>query len=143
MTTDGGLRKIFQQHLPEFHWQSVETWSTGQGVPDVNYCYDAKEGWIEFKQTENFSVDISPHQVAWIERRTRAGGRVFIAVRRKHEGGPRKGEATDELWLFFGAVARVLLRNSLTSIPLISRVLMTPGGPNRWNWPGIGQKLLT
>src|SRR5580765_135563 len=100
--TDGNLRSIFQTYIPQFHWQAVETWSTGQGVPDCNFCGKGIEGWIENKRTAAWKVDMLPEQVGWIERRLRAGGRVFIAVRRKHFGGIKKGKPEDELWLFNG-----------------------------------------
>lgn len=58
------------------------------GVPDVNYCVDGCEGHIELKFRRDPPVrDTTPvfgskglreSQVAWIGRRLRAGGRVFI-----------------------------------------------------------------
>lgn len=140
--SDGELRSIFQHNIVDFHWQSVETWSTGQGVPDVNYCGYGKEGWIEFKKTEAWMVDIRPEQVGWIERRIRNGGKVLIGVRRKHNGGKRIGDPTDELWLFKGMAARVLLKDRLTAVPSSFKLGSWPGGPSGWPWPEIIKILL-
>jgi hypothetical protein len=129
--TDGGLRALLVANLPRFHIQSVETWSTGQGVPDVNYCCDGSEGWIELKKSDGWVVDFEPAQIAWIERRLRAGGRVFVLVRRKG----------DELYVLDGSAARPLLtrRESLRTIVPIA---FFGGGPRAWNWPAIARILV-
>ena len=129
-SSDGGLRKIWRDRVVGgWHWQSVETGSIGQGVPDMNYCALAPytdthevglkidvpwrsiaeyghEGWIENKWTDGWVVDLSPEQVAWITRRVRMGGLVSVAVRRRCSAGPRR-VAADELYLFRGSHARV------------------------------------
>lgn len=135
MTTDGGLRKLFRQHIPDCDFQSVETWSTGQGVPDLNYCLAGCEGWIELKQTAAWAVKVQPGQVGWIERRLRAGGRVLIAVRRQTTPGPRRGTAVDELWLLDGGMIRTLADAGLGEP--INALIVCSGGPARWNWPEI------
>lgn len=96
MARDGGLGPMFRKNIPEAHWQSVETWSTGRGVPDLNYCIDGNEGWIELKSIDGWKLNMRPEQTAWISQRIRYGGRVLIAVRRKE----------DELWMFHGSVVR-------------------------------------
>jgi len=132
--SDGNLRQIFQKHLPEVHWQPVETWSTGQGVPDVNGCFRGREFWIENKLTSGWSINFETGQVAWAERRLRAGGRVFLAVRRQAAAGPRRGEATDELWLFNGAQTRQVAEAGLKGT---RPILLGSGGPARWGWIAI------
>lgn len=139
--SDGDLRKIFQKFIPQFHWQSVETWSTGQGVPDCNFCGFGKEGWIEFKKTETHRVDISPEQVAWIERRIRCGGRCFVGIRRRHSGGPVKGIPVDELWLFSGKAIRALKFEKMTDVKFLLHGNWS-GGPTGWEWPSIRELLL-
>lgn len=130
MLRDGELRKIFREHLPAVHWQSVETGGTGRGVPDLNGCYNGNEVWIENKSAVGFRVLLRPEQVAWLERRDRAGGRTFIAV--------RKGK--DALYLFPGRAARLLLRNTLRTLP--SSLLGTwKGLPSAWNWVEISDIL--
>lgn len=134
MKTDGGLRGLFQKRLPQVHWQSVETWSTGQGVPDVNFCYNGVEGWIEMKKTHGWTVNMEKEQVAWIERRQRNGGRVYIAVRRMNEA---RGVTYDELWLFDGSMARRFLTREATlntAVAEFSYLGRWGGGPAKWDF---------
>lgn len=130
---DGGLRKIFQARLPLFHWQAIETGQTGRGIPDINYCCNGKEGWIEFKQTQGRKVSMRPEQVAWIDRRIRAGGRAFIIVRHKTTEGPRKGPAYDDLYIYEGGYVRQLMAIGLESYPL----KFYENGPAKWPWDEI------
>lgn len=120
---DGNLNVIFRTHIKTAHWQRIETGMTGLGVPDMNYCLDGKEGWIEFKAVTGQRVRLRPEQVGWIERRTRAGGRVFIAARK-----------SDELWIFAGSDARLVAVYPLKELnPLIYQT----GGPGSWDWEKI------
>lgn len=139
--SDGNLRHIFQKYLPQVHWQGVETWSTGQGVPDMNGCIGGVEFWIENKVTSGWKVNFEVGQVAWAERRIRAGGRVFLAVRRKVPAGPIRGSATDELWLFHGSLMRRISCDGLKAEekePLIKH----DGGPAAWDWVTIRRILM-
>lgn len=137
---DGNLRLIFQKHLPEAHWQPVET-LIGRGIPDVEYCFPGGiTGWIENKKTNGWSVDISPNQVSWAERRIRAGGRCFVAVRRLATAGQRR-EAADELWLFRGAEARALMTDGLKGKQPVLGIW--PKGPAAWDWQAIRRILTT
>lgn len=113
------------------HWQAIELGVLGSGVPDDNYCLDGTEGWLEYKATETYAVGLEPEQVGWIDRRMRAGGRVFVVTRRAHDGGPQKGPPCDELWVHEGWDAKVLRRLGLMAAPPI---LMMEGGPSRWDW---------
>jgi hypothetical protein len=130
--SDANLRQVLQAHLREFDFQSVETWSTGRGVPDLNYCCDGIEGWIECKRVHGFKVTVSPEQVGWAERRLRAGGRVFLAARRftaKH----------DELILFEGWATRHLADGG----PITDGFLgCWENGPKRWDWLAVKSLLL-
>jgi hypothetical protein len=137
---DGGLTGIFRKQMPHVHWQPVETWSTGQGVPDLNGCVSGAEFWIEMKQTKSNKVKIEPEQVAWAERRLRAGGRVFLAVRLHCDAGPRK-EAKDELHLFRSNDARAIMLEGLSAIKATPLVLLR-GGPAKWDWAKV-QRVLT
>jgi len=38
---------------------------------------------VEFKKVEGWKITFEPLQPAWINKRSRLGGRVFVAVRRK------------------------------------------------------------
>jgi hypothetical protein len=128
---DGGLRRLFRENVPG-HWQSVETGGTGRGVPDSNFCLDGAEGWCEFKIATARAVALRPEQIGWILARVRAGGRVFVAVRRLCAPGPRR-EARDELWLIRGAGARELRQLGLPGAPehLCGH---WSGGPAHWPW---------
>ena len=135
---DGGLRKLFQKNLPQFHFVSIETGSTGRGIPDSNYCLDGHEGWIEFKTCTANAVGMRPEQIAWIERRRRAGGRVWIMVRKHRPVSPRLA-ACDELWMFHGADVRALAQEGLACGLIYAH---WEGGPARWAWENIGKVLL-
>jgi hypothetical protein len=139
--SDGNLKNIFRAKLPEAHWQPVETWSTGQGVPDVEYCFPGGfSGWIENKLTAGWRVKYEPHQVGWLERRARMGGRCFVAVRRRCPAGPHRGPACDELWLFPGSKARLLLKEKMVASEALG---IYSGGPAQWNWAAIKKHLTT
>jgi hypothetical protein len=132
MAIDGGLRALFKKHLPQFHWQSVETGMIQRGVPDANYCCGGVEGWVEFKLSKGWTVGLRPEQVGWLLQRTRARGRTFVAVRRMNKG-------TDELRLYPGSNAKRLKTGGLKALePMVKEI----GGPECWNWGQVRQALL-
>ena len=141
MSVDDGLRPIFREHLLGFHWQSIETGGTGSGVPDSNYCSRGFEGWIEYKATDGWAVTLEPAQIGWICARVRHGGRVWIGVRRRSEAGPRKGAAVDELWFFPGALAKEAKIEGLRGLAKRPGVLRWSGGPQRWGWSVVADRL--
>lgn len=141
-TIDGGLRPLFRRNLPDMDWQSIEVGSIGSGVPDSNYCCDGVEGWVEFKKTTGWVVELRKEQAAWIDRRCRHGGRVCIAVRQR--GGSR-----DNLWLLSGRLAllwrAVGLPRHWPLCPSIERdgvLTVQNGGPARWDWTAIRTALV-
>lgn len=85
--------------LPESHCQRIEVWSD-RGVLDVEWCHKGKSGWIELKSVDSLGQfrNLRPEQVAWIRRRTRAGGSVYIIVL----------DATDTLRVYHGKQAKEL-----------------------------------
>jgi hypothetical protein len=125
---DGGLRQVFRQKLPG-HWQSIESGSTGGGIPDSNYCINGIEGWVEFKKTNGWAVRMRPAQVGWIFKRSLHSGRVWIGVRRKD----------DELWLVPGSMVRTLAEEGLKDLS----VDVWNGGPARWDWTAILSRLVS
>lgn len=134
---DGGLRKEYRTHLPHFHWTSVESPLTVAGIPDSNYCHAGVEGWIENKCVRKSDlVEIRPEQVAWIERRTRAGGNVFIGV--------RYPKFHDSFCLLKPNAGRWLLTNGLHLHELPTHYYLGHwrGGPSRWKWPKIAEILI-
>jgi hypothetical protein len=135
--SDGGLRRHYQEHLAPrgVHLQAIETGAIGPGTPDTNGCYRGTEFWIENKVTSGWSPkEVRPAQVGWILRRRRAGGRAFFAVRRQHEGGPRRGAAVDELYLIGGDAAREFKDGGLRGLPPGALLGSWTGGPSRWGW---------
>lgn len=138
---DGGLRALFRERLPQVHWQSIETAGTGRGVPDSNGCYAGVEFWVEYKVTDGYAVELRPEQVGWHCQRSRAGGRTFVAVRRRCLAGPRKA-AADELWLLPGRLAREVRSMGLRELPDDFVLGAWTGGPAKWDW-GEVLRLLT
>jgi hypothetical protein len=130
---DGGLSAHFQAHIPEAHWQRIETATTGAGVADLNGCYHGIEVWIELKLTAEWSVALSPFQVSWAERRIRYGGRVYIAVRRNHPQTKRT-QFADELYLFHGSEARHLMDGGIRGATCLG---MWANGPALWDWAAV------
>lgn|SRR5262252_4168279 len=143
MRTDGGLRQLMRARIPWFHWVTVETSATAAGVPDCEYCHDGVQGWVENKLTRGLAIDVWPTQVAWIERRIRAGGRVHVAVRRQCAAGPRRGPGCDELWLFNGNAVRALCEREivLDDVGRLHACGVWYGGPARWDWAAVADVL--
>lgn len=141
---DAGLRREFRSHLPRLHWVAIETGMTAPGTPDSNFCGDGVEAWVEHKRARAWEVDLDPLQIGWHLRRARAGGRTFVAVRRKHGGGPRRGDPADELWLLRGDLVKLYAGpGGLSRAAACGAVLGTwYGGPSRWDWPAVEACLL-
>lgn len=131
---DGGLRKLFRERV-DGDWQSIEAESVGRGVPDANYCIEGIEGWIEFKQTTGWTVDLRPEQIGWLQRRARNGGRVTIAVRQRAPAGKRR-DKRDIIWLLPGSEAGAWKSNGLGVLER-KPLYMKPGGPSDWDWQEI------
>src|SRR5262249_50106411 len=124
---DGGLRSIFRKELHWYQWTSVETGLTAGGVPDSEFCTtNGTQGWIEFKQTKIYYVQIKPLQIAWLMRRTRMGGNAWIAVRRTNK-------SSDELWLMSGDQAVNLHVNGLEG----TSAWCWKEGPSFWNFEEV------
>lgn len=149
---DGGLRQLFRANLPQFDWCSIESGSTGGGIPDMNYCTRTSgltgirdygvEGWIEAKQTPGHAVTLRPEQIGWIARRVRAGGRVWIAVRQQAPAGPRR-DARDALWLIPGRDAKVACIEGLSGQDAARGWSCWPDGPARWRWDLVARVLVS
>jgi len=82
---------LFRKRIQDFskhcnypsHWQSIESSATGQGIPDLNGCYAGIDVWIETKYTEHHrtkNIGLKPMQIAWLYKRAKAGGNVWIAL---------------------------------------------------------------
>ena len=77
-----------RQKWPAADWQRLEN-AFGSGIPDVNGCImtdrGAVEVWIECKigrltSDNTLTVDLKPRQRAWMQRRSNAGGSIYLAV---------------------------------------------------------------
>lgn len=127
---DGGLRRLLRENIPAVHWCTVESGAIAPGTPDVNGCRHGSEFWIECKQTDGWAVTLRPEQVGWLMRRARAGGRVFVLVRR----------ASSELWLLPGARADLLKAEGLRGS--VAPLGVWRGGPARWSWAEVEAQLV-
>jgi len=70
--------------LKEFgcqHWDRIES-STSKGIPDLDICHNGRCTKVELKAEKGNQVGLSPEQRNWIVKRVRAGGRVYILVKR-------------------------------------------------------------
>ena len=138
MTRDGGLKNLFRENLKTFDFQPIEMFLLAAGVPDLNFCVDGVEGWVELKSTSGHAVVVRPAQVGWAARRIRHGGRVFVAVRRRVDRGPRRGAPVDELWLFAGGAIGALADYGLKGPAPAGK---WDGGPVRWDWDAVARVL--
>lgn len=143
---DGGLRRMFRDRLPAAQWSSVESPLTGGGLPDSEYCFaGGRCGWLELKKATRWKVTLRPAQAGWLLRRTRLGGRAWVAVRR--QGRTERGGAYDDLWLVHGSLSRVLTRGTLRDLRSdyaddVGRLWASwEGGPSYWDWSAV-EKLL-
>jgi hypothetical protein len=125
---DGGLRGVFKDHLKGWQLTPIETGVIVSGVPDAEFCAPGGiSGWIEFKYVrQGNAVGLRPAQVAWIDRRYRLGGRVFIAVQRR-----------DELYIYDGSGVRELKIHGLESTKGLLHQSV-----GRWDWDAISEALL-
>lgn len=132
MTTDGGLRPLFQRKMPWVHWQPIETGATGVGTPDLNGAYSQRDVWIEMKATAHWAVKFQPAQVGWLMKRHRYGGSTWIAVRR----------AEKELWIVSGQWADRMALHGLRDIYTDGLYrYIAQGGERLWNWRRVSEEI--
>lgn len=128
---DGGLGKEFKKHLVGWHLVRIETGLTVLGVPDMNFCHNDIEGWIENKGPK---TPVLQTQVNWITRRRQSGGRVFVAVR----CAKVRGKRIPGFSLYSGDDVAALAVNAQVK-PIVSAEGDRPGS---WPWEEIAQALL-
>lgn len=83
----GRVRDGLKGAVPGIDLMRVEN-MVQAGTPDVNFCIEMTEGWIELKHTAAPPARASTavfkngglrdEQIVWIHTRVRRGGRVFI-----------------------------------------------------------------
>lgn len=128
------MRKIFRVRLPGIHWTTVESPHTEPGIPDSNGCEVGIEFWLELKRAVGNRIpSLKIEQVGWLTRRHKAGGRTFIAVRK------RSALDGDQLFLFSGEFSSVLREKGLAAALTL---FIGTGGPSKWNWESIRHVLL-
>ena len=74
-----GLKKDFKR---------IEN-NVSSGTPDVNYCIEGKEGWIELKHAKEWPKRGGPlklrhftsEQRLWIRTRQKAGGNAYVLLK--------------------------------------------------------------
>ena len=137
---DNGLRALFKSNLPTVDWLAIEN-SVSSGAPDHNGCVDGKEFWIEYKATSTNAIKFRPNQPAWIHRRVRHGGRVWIAIRHKHDGGVRLGKPVDDLILVHGEHMLNLVEHGVRGIR--HHVFCGGDGPIAWDWALVLRALIS
>lgn len=148
MSIDGKLRILFRKYLrePDFVWTSIETGGTGKGIADSNYLAmdmfadRSVEGWVEYKFTRHYSVDLRPEQIGWALKRSRMRGRAWIAVRSTRSGGPRSSPA-DELWLIPGRLAIEAKSGGLLDPRVVDSSWHWEGSPSTWDWEQVAALL--
>lgn len=92
MTPEQKFYYLIKEHIPG-HVNRIEN-STGVGIPDVNFCFDGLETWLELKANVNLlcaeeeviqipfgTKRLRDSQIIWHGQRVNAGGRVLIAIR--------------------------------------------------------------
>lgn len=87
--TEKQLYRWLKDKIKSCDWQPIES-TTGAGIPDLNYCLQGSEGWIESKTIEmpvrastKINLELRPSQIAWLYRRfiTHHGNcYIFIVV---------------------------------------------------------------
>ncbi|CAB4182473.1 hypothetical protein UFOVP1090_15 [uncultured Caudovirales phage] len=106
------------------HAQRIET-STASGVPDINFCVQGFEGWIETKVfTPSGKVLLRPYQRAWMHRRLIAKGEIFIVA---------LNEKTNVVhcWLFQGCGFELACSDSYLSIVSPPKLSLVKTSHNR------------
>lgn len=81
MKKENTLRKLIKTlfvNEPRVHLSWIESHATSVGAPDIQYCCDGVEGWIELKAGDDLEVRAS--QVSWMREHVRAGGNPLILI---------------------------------------------------------------
>lgn len=130
---DAGLRRELRAHLKQWQWSHIESPTTSPGCPDTEFCAPGGgSGWVECKRTPAYALSFRPLQVGWLDRRSRLGGKCFVAVRRLTPKG------LDELWLYPGVRVTELVEMGLRAPNPLGT---WAGGPSKWNWREVSELL--
>ena len=69
-----------RKHIPDVHWQRIESPTPGGGIPDVHGCLDGVSAWIELKVVKGRRVLLTPEQCNWLTRYSTYGGRCYVVA---------------------------------------------------------------
>jgi len=78
------LSKAKKHYKEDLHLNRLEN-LIGSGTPDVEGCLYGCQFWIELKcipkrTNSPLKIRFQPAQIPWMQRRQRAGGRVFVLL---------------------------------------------------------------
>lgn len=77
------LWQLVKPYIPG-HYNRVEN-AAGVGMPDVNFCHEGRESWLELKVARGGHKDplslLEPEQIIWHMKRVHEQGRVYVMVR--------------------------------------------------------------
>lgn len=63
------------------HWTFIESKDVSPGIPDLNFCVNSIDGWIELKYgTDKNPPTLRPTQCAWFRRRAGVGGNCWLLM---------------------------------------------------------------
>lgn len=106
--SESDFRKVVSAELRGLgaHVVAIES-RTFAGIPDINWCYQGVEGWIELKMVRGHKLrhPLTAQQRNWIRQRKAAGGRVHILTREF----PGKGQGyIDKVSLYDGHAVDII-----------------------------------
>ena len=96
MTPEQKFWQLLKPHVPG-HVNRIEN-TVGVGIPDVTYCYQGTETWIELKAG---SV-LRDSQYIWHHQHALAGGIVYLIQRDKDIIAVRKATAILKEYILIG-----------------------------------------
>lgn len=73
------------------HFERIESHETAIGTPDVNYCINGYNNYIELKHTksEKKGFILRPSQCGWFRKRVKAGGQPWLLAQSDIPGKSR------------------------------------------------------
>jgi hypothetical protein len=124
--SEKAMRNTFRQRMLEhdssIHWQRIED-ACQAGIPDINFCWQGIEFWVEAKQAEEsdipkrnttlFKLGLQPEQALWLENRRCAGGRAYVLAK------------VGNRWLLFNSHFRQLRDGMMWSTMLTTSINWT------------------
>jgi hypothetical protein len=81
MKKENALRKLVKNLFADdegVHLTWIESHATALGAPDIQYCCDSVEGWMELKAGPD--IDVKASQVTWMRKHIAAGGYPLFLI---------------------------------------------------------------